>query len=113
MQMPGLCLAKPLCKLLIGEQVGYEDVKDMDHELGSGVESVLVRLFAAGLLEYLAAHIACTHARIFCTCCLPCNRIVRALTSAPSTEPEIRNPLFSACVALHPYRAHTSAPSAM
>ena len=42
-QMPGLCLARPLYKLLIGLPVGYEDVKDFDRELAAGVESVLVR----------------------------------------------------------------------
>jgi len=39
--MPGLCLARPLYKLLIGLPVGYEDVKDFDRELAAGVESVL------------------------------------------------------------------------
>ncbi len=41
-QMPGLCLAKPLYKLIIGQPVGYDDVKDFDRELAAGVESLLV-----------------------------------------------------------------------
>ena len=61
-QMPGLCLAKPLFKLLIGQVVGYDDVKDMDRELGAGVETVVV------CFHFLSCHMCvfCCGARVAC-----------------------------------------------
>ena len=51
-QMPGLCLAKPLYKLLIGETVGYDDLKDIDRQLAASVENVLV---CCQLCDYVRA----------------------------------------------------------
>eukprot|EP00961_Rhodomonas_salina_P066911 898331-Rhodomonas_salina.1 len=40
-QMPGLCLAKPLLKLILGQPLGFHDVKDLDDELHGGVVKVV------------------------------------------------------------------------
>ena len=42
-QMPGLCLAKPLFKMLTGKTVGFDDLRDMDLELSDGIENILQR----------------------------------------------------------------------
>jgi len=40
-QMPGLCLSKPLFKLILGLPVDFHDVKDLDKELHAGVARVV------------------------------------------------------------------------